>query len=205
MKPPRKSFTVEVKRSRSTPFVAKPISSEPPLFLETMPAPAPVAPSQARQLAEQLFTSLTVSSSAVPETKVTVESALRVVAPRAATVEEPTAETTAKAPATEVPSAEETVAAKPRKPRSGKVRTSLAPANKVVKPKKPDTVKAAALSVPGYRPQNLHSIIPEASSPAAKIDQAGHISPAPEAESQERQNRGWGPGERWKRRLRHLR
>jgi hypothetical protein len=205
MKPPLKPFTVEVKRSRSSPSVAKPISSEPPVFIEARPASAPVAPSQARQLAEQLFTSLTASSSAAPETRVTAERVFRAAAPRAIMVEEPTTQTTTNDPAAAASSAEETVPAKPRKPRVGKVRTSLAPTNKVVKPKMPDAVKAAALSVPAHPRQNLRSIIPEASSPALKIDQAGHVSPAPEAVSQERRNGGWGPGERWKRRLRHLR
>lgn len=205
MKPPLKPFTVEVKRSRSTTSVAKPISSEPPAFLETMPAPAPVAPSPARRLAEQLFTSLTVDPSVKPEIKVTAESVFRAVAPRAATVEEPAAEPTAKAPATQVPPVEEADAARLGKPRAGKVRTSLAPANKIAKPKTPDTVKVAVLSVPVHHQQNPRNRVPEASSPAERIDQAGHLPPAPHSEFQERQNWGWGPGERWKRRLRHLR
>jgi hypothetical protein len=79
------------------------------------------------------------------------------------------------------------------------------PANKVVKPKKPVIKKAVPLSAPARPQQDRHTIIPEASSPAIKIDQAGPALSAAEAESQERQNWWWGPGERWKRRLRHLR
>ncbi|GLS21693.1 hypothetical protein GCM10007874_47100 [Labrys miyagiensis] len=205
MKPPLKPFTVEVKRSRSTTSFTKPISSAPPAFLETMPAPAPVAPSQARQLAEQLFTSLSVNSSAAPETKVTAESVFRTVAPRAATVEEPTAETTAKAPTTQVPTVEVTVPAKPREPRAGKMRTSLAPANKAMKPNKPNPVKAAALSAPARVQQDPRTKPAEMASPPVKIDEGAGLPSAPGAERQGRQTWGWGPGERWMKRLRYLR
>jgi hypothetical protein len=205
MKRPPKPFTAEVKRSRFSTPVAKPISGEPPFFIEVEPAPAPAVPSQARRLAEQLFTSRTASKSAEPETMLTAERLFRAVAPRAATVEEQAVETRAKVPVIQVPSAEETLPAEPRKPRAGKVRTSLAAAHGVAKPKKPETVKAAALCIPAHPGQNLHIVIPEASSPAVRIDQAGLPSSAVQSKSQEPQNWGWGLGERWKRRLRQLR
>ena len=205
MKPPLKPFTVEVKRSRSSPSVAKPISSEPPVLLQTMPAPAPVAPSQARKLAEQLFTSLTVDPDVKPEIKVTAKSVFRAVAPRAATVEALATEQAPIGPAAQAPSDAEIAPAEPRKARGREGRTSALPANRIVQPKAPAIAKVAKPSAPARHEQDPRTKPVGMSSPPMKIDEVARPPSAPEAERQVRQNWGWGPGERWKKRLRHLR
>ncbi|GLS21511.1 hypothetical protein GCM10007874_45280 [Labrys miyagiensis] len=279
MKPPFKPFTVEVKRSRSTTSVAKPISSEPPVLIEAQPASAPVPPSQARQLAEQMFATLTTSSSAAPETKVTAQSVFRTVpspvvpvakpdvepvaegvfrasapppapvhapdpnpsatkllslkgvvpaklrephgekvptsrvaesvfrtaAPPAVTMEASDAEPAPNPSPTQLPSVEEAVPAKPPNPRTRKVRTEPALVNEVVKSNVPTAGKLAAPSAPARPQRNPLLQVPEVKFAGVKLTQAGPASPAAEAQLQGRQNWGWSPGERWKRRLRYLR
>ena len=75
MKAPLKPFTVEVKGSRFSSSIAKPDFGE-LLLVEAKPDPAPVSPSHVRQMAEQMFRSLTVSSRDEPQTKVSGESSL---------------------------------------------------------------------------------------------------------------------------------
>ena len=70
MKGSLKPFTVEAKGSRFSSSIAKPVVGELLVLVEARPKPAPVSPSHARQLAEQMFRSLTVSSRDEPETKV---------------------------------------------------------------------------------------------------------------------------------------
>ena len=76
MKAPLKSFTVEVKSSRFSSSMAKLVVRELLLLVEAKPDPAPVSPSHVRQMAEQMFRSLTVSSRDEPQTKVSGESSL---------------------------------------------------------------------------------------------------------------------------------
>lgn len=85
------------------------------------------------------------------------------------------------------------------------MRTSRAPAKKMAKSKPPAVVKVAAISAPAHPQNNPPVKISETKSSEVKLAQAGSASPAAEAQLQGRQNWGWSPGERWKRRLRHLR
>jgi hypothetical protein len=76
MKGRLKPFTVEAKGSRFGSSIAKLVVRELMVLVEARPEPAPVSPSHARQMAKQMFRSLTVSLRDEPETKVSAESSL---------------------------------------------------------------------------------------------------------------------------------
>ena len=207
MKTPLKPFTVEVKRSRSSSSTAKPDVSEPPLFVGAKPEPAPASPSHARQLAEQMFRSLTVGSSNGLDTKMSAESVFQprpksVVAPQIAQPDLAADNSQA-----QIVPAQEAVPPKPREPRARKMRVATAPAKKTRKPKATDAVAVEPLVMiaSSQRQQDLPVGILE-TPPPAPIAQVTPQSLAGEPEHQRsRQNKEWGPGERWKKRLRHLR
>jgi hypothetical protein len=208
MKPPPKPFTVEVKRSRSSLSIAKPIVSEPPAFIEASVAPAPLSLSQARQLAEKMFTSLTVGSSIEPGPKVTAESVFRAPTPQAVTVEEPAAQPTTHGLVPPTPPIKELVRAKLRKPRASTSPRAAKPTDKIAKPKSRDlsAVEAAAITDLARKHQDPRARAADASSPPASIDPAAlNLSAAEVGQQATRQNWGWQPGQRWKKRLRHLR
>jgi hypothetical protein len=207
MKTPLKPFTVEVKRSRSSSSTSKPDVSEPPVFVGAKPEPAPVSPSHARQLAEQMFRSLTVSSSNGPDTKVSAESVFQTRPKSVAVPEIAQPDLAADHSQAQIVPAQETVPLKPREPRARKMPVATAPAKKARKPKAPDavTVEPLAMIASSQGQQDLPVRIPE-TPPPAPVDQATPQSLAAEPEYQRaRQNKEWGPGERWKKRLRHLR
>jgi hypothetical protein len=197
MKPPLKAFTVEVKRSRSHTPPAKSVVNAPPVFIEARPAPVSV--SQARQVAEKMFTSLTISLDVEPRARMSAESVFRQVAPPAAAAAEPNVL------AAQASSVNETVLAKPRKPRAAKTPATSAPASKVVKPVAAYSAKAPAPDALRDPQRDRHGKPPELSSSSEKVDRSFPLSSATEATQWDRQNWGWRPGERWKKRLRHLR
>jgi hypothetical protein len=208
MKPPPKPFTVEVKRSRSSLSIAKPVVSEPPAFIEASVAPAPLSLSQARQLAEKMFTSLTVGSSVELETKVTAQSVFRAQTPQAVTAEEPAAEPTTHGLVPPPPPIKEIIQAKPRNPRASTSPRAAKPTDKVAKPKSRDlsAVEAAATPHLARKHQDPDARAADASSPPVSIDPAAlNFSAAEVGQQATRQNWGWQPGQRWKKRLRHLR
>ena len=203
MKPPLKPFTVEVKRSRSHTLPAKPVVNEPSVFIEAGPARASV--SQARQMAEKMFTSLTISSDVEPKARVSAESVFRPVGALAAPVERLAEELLPGHTGSRAPTVEETIPAKPRRQRAVETRTASAPVGTGMKP---NVAIGGTVPMPvaPKRPQSgLGSKLAKASSPSEKIDQAVRPSAAAEATRQDRQNWEWARGERWKKRLRHLR
>jgi hypothetical protein len=207
MKTPLKPFTVEVKRSRSSSSTAKPDVSEPPVFVGAKPEPAPASPSHARQLAEQMFRSLTVSSSNGLDTKMSAESVFQPRPKSVAVPEIVKSDLAADHLQAQVVPAHETEPPKPREPRARKMRVATAPAKKARKPKAPDAVAVEPLAIiaSSQRQQDLPVGIPETPAPAP-VAQVTPQSLAGEPEHQRsRQNKEWGPGERWKKRLRHLR
>jgi hypothetical protein len=205
MKPPLKPFTVEVKRSRSGSSVTRSVGSEPPVFIDAKPIPASPSPSQARQLAEQMFGTLTAGSSVAPETRMTAESVFRAVAPNAEPEEELITEPVPFDPPPQDPAVAEVAPAEPRKAHEEKIPPSAVPAKRPVKPKPPLIAKVVKRNVPAPLHQEPRAKPLEVPSPVAKIDEGAHIRPIPAIERKERDNWGWGPGERWKKRLRHLR
>ena len=208
MKLPLKPFTVEVKRSRSSSSIAKPVVSEPPAFIEASVPPAPLSVSQARQLAEQMFSSLTVGSSVELKTKVTAQSVFRAVAPQAVAVEEPAAAPTMHDLTPPTPPIKEIVQAKLRKPRASTSPRAATPADKLAKPKLRDlsAAEAAAIIHLTGKHQNPRARVADASSPPVSVDPAAlNLSAAEAGQQTTRQNWGWHPGQRWKKRLRHLR
>jgi hypothetical protein len=92
MKTPNKPFTVEVRRSRSNTLVSKPLGSEPAIFIEGNPEAAALSVSEALQLAERTFPTLTVSASVEREARVSAQSVFGPLAPNAATVEQAASE-----------------------------------------------------------------------------------------------------------------
>lgn len=208
MKSPSKSFTVEVRRSRASSPVARPNESKAPLFIEPKPALSQVSPSQARQLAERMFTSLTARSGAEPETKLTAESVFGAGTPRAAMEERPVTAMVAMPaapPLSSVEDVEDMVQAKPRRPRVGKVRPSIVPSTKVVKSKASAAITTTLHIAPTHPESKPRNKVSKASMAPVKFDQVNAASPVAEAKLRGRQNSEWAPGERWKRRLRHLR
>jgi hypothetical protein len=206
MKTPIKPFLVEVKRSRSSMSAAKPVGVEPPVFVEARSAPAQVSLSRARQLAEQMFMSLTVGSNVGPEAKVTAGSVFRPSAQQEEFIQVPDQGAAANQQALASPT-KETDRAKPRKPRTAKVRTATEPVNKVVKQKAPRGLAKRAVASNAVAPahQDPRIDVTKTPPPLAQLDQVAPLSLAAEAELEKWQSWGWGPGERWKRRLRHLR
>jgi hypothetical protein len=204
MKPPLKPFTVEVKRSRSSSAFAKPVVSTPPVLTEASAAPAPLSLSQARQAAEQMFGSLTAGSSLDPETRMTAESVFKEGARRVLVAEKPAAGAAAHELAVLAPTAKDVAQVKPRTPHAGEVRTAPARVNKAVKTKAPDMVQAATRRAPPSLHQDVRTDVSEVSLGPVELEQRGHLLAAEDGR-EERENWGWGPGERWKRRLRHLR
>ena len=207
MKTPLKPFTVEVKRSRSNSSTAKPDVSEPPVFVGAKPEPAPASPSHARQLAEQMFRSLTASSSNGLDTKMSAESVFQ---PRPKSIVVPQIaqpDLAADNSQAQIVPAQEAVPPKLREPRARKMRVETAPAKKARKPKAPDAVAVEALAMiaSSQRQQDLPPRVPQ-TPPPAPVAQVPPQSLAGEPEQQRtRQIKEWGPGERWKKRLRHLR
>lgn len=209
MKVPLKPFTVEVKRSRSNSSAPKPAANEPPVLIEAKPAPVQISVSQARQLAEQIFASLTSPPSAERAILETAENLFRVPEPV-----EVVAEVLDRGPRVtnqQVPVARETRVVKPRKPRASKVPTLPAAPEK---PPKARTSAKAAIRPPAsdksmVRPRILDRPVvplkveplrPQPASHSLELPLPKHSVP-----SLASQDQGWGPGERWKRRLRYLR
>lgn len=212
MKTPLKPFTVEVKRSRSNSSTAKPDVSEPPVFVGAKPEPAPASPSHARQLAEQMFRSLTASSGNVLDTKMSAESVFQarpktVVVPEIAQPEIAQPDLAADPSQAQIVPVEEIVPPKPREPRARKMRVEAAPAKKARKPKAPDAVAVEALAMisSSQRQQDLPVRVPETPSPAPIAQVTPQLLAGEPEHQRTRQNKEWGPGERWKKRLRHLR
>lgn len=205
MKPPLKPFTVEVKRSRSGSSVTRSVGSEPPVFIDAKPAPTSPSPSQARQLAEQMFGSLNTGSSVAPDTRMTAESVFRAIAPHPEPVEGLITEPVPFDPPPQDPAVAEIAPVEPRKAHEEKIPPSAVPAKRPVKLKAPVAAKVVKRNVTARLHQEPRTKPREMSSSPVKIDEGAHIPPVPDIEPKERDNWGWGPGERWKKRLRHLR
>jgi hypothetical protein len=207
MKTPPKPFTVEVKHSRSSSSTAQPVRLQPPLLIEASVAAAPASPSQARQRAEQAFKALAAGSSDKREKIATAESVFRATTGRVLTITSSGEELAADGPQAQTSPAKEMVPPKPRKPRASKKRVATAPAKKGRNLKAPDAVAVEALAMiaSAQRQQDPPVRVPE-TLPLVPVAQVAPQSLAAEPEHQNtRQNWGWGPGERWKKRLRHLR
>ena len=212
MKTPIKPFLVEVKRSRLTSSPKDAVRVERPVVLEASAPAATTFHSDTRQLAERAFKALAAGSRNEREKIATAQS---VFAPRPKSDAVPQIAQTdlvTPDPIEQTLIAKEAVSSKPRKPRPGKV-----------------SLKAAAgafefkANVQGNVPQGAASNTDPSAGrqdpppPVAREHVQGVEASEPEIEAplkadilQSDQRRFghspvWGPGERWKRRLRHLR
>jgi hypothetical protein len=157
-------------------------------------------------LAEQMFRSLTASSSNGLDTKMSAESVFQ-PRPKSAVPQIAQPDLAADNSQAQIVPAQEAVPPKPREPRARKMRVETAPAKKARKPKAPDAVAVEALAMiaSSQRQQDLPPRVPQ-TPPPAPVAQVPPQSLAGEPEQQRtRQIKEWGPGERWKKRLRHLR
>jgi len=212
MKTPPKPFIVEVKRSRAHSSPADPARLERPLVVEMRAPTTALTPhSEARQSAERAFKALAVGLIDDPAEIMAAESVFRpTMLPRPAATETQTE------PA--IPDAKDqgSVAAdiapaKPRKPRARKAPVEEAAlafafeanaSNKVTAPPESNDDRSggsearALLAGAGWQGADMNE-------PA---DGAWIEKTTPQTDPRRVNDRSaWGPGERWKRRLRHLR
>lgn len=212
MKTPIKPFLVEVKRSRLTSSPKDAVRIERPVVVEASAPAATTFHSDTRQLAERAFKALAAGSINEREKIATAQS---VFAPRPKLDAVPQiAQTDLVSPdpleQTVIP--KEVVSSKPRKSRPGKVSLKAAAGALGFKANISDQVPEGAASnidpsagrqdrPPPLATKHVQGV--EASEPG---DEA--LPKANSLQSDQRRfdhNPVWGPGERWKRRLRHLR
>ncbi|GLS17075.1 hypothetical protein GCM10007874_00900 [Labrys miyagiensis] len=205
MKTPIKPFVVEVKRSRSGISAREPVQIRQPILAETIAPPVPASHTEARQLAEQAFRSLTTASTNQREEVFSAENVFRAPA-RPVTTETSGVAVVADEPPVQMAPAQETAPSKLPEPRAKKVRVATAPAKKGRPPKAASAAKAPAGITATRTQQDPPAPVPKAFPPSAPAVQVvPETQPAGEEHPNTRQSWGWGPGERWKKRLRHLR
>jgi hypothetical protein len=206
MKTPPKPFIVEVKRSRSSSSVVQPSAVQPPVVVQAAMAAAPASPSGARQQAERMFMALTTGSSAGPEASLTVASVFGARAKPGVTAER-SQEVPAMDSVGAASSAGKTVPPKPGRARAPKTTSSKASAEVPRTPVLPNApaLEATAVAAKAVR-RHKRPKVAKALPPAAPAVQ---LPVEPRTAEPEQSNSGkgwgWGPGERWKKRLRHLR
>lgn len=207
MKTPPKPFIVEVKRSRSSSSAAQPTAVQAPVAVQAVVAAVPASPSGARQQAERMFMALTAGSNVEPEASLTVANVFGAKAKPGVT-----AERSQEAPAVDsvgpASSAEKTVLPEPGRARAPKTTSSKVLADVPRAPVPPDApvLEATALVTLAVRRRQKRPAVAKALPPAAP---AVPLPVEPRAVEPDQSNGGkswgWGPGERWKKRLRHLR
>jgi hypothetical protein len=212
MKTPIKPFLVEVKRSRSISSPKDAVRLERPVVVEASAPAATTTHSQTRQLAERAFKALAVGSGDEREKIATAQSVFAPrpkldALPQIARTELVTAD-----PIEQTMITKEVVASKPRKPRPPKAAVKAAAGAFGFQANGPVSVPAGAASniAPSAGHQEppplvgtVHGQGVEASEPRTQAPLKADIG-----QSDQRRfghNPVWGPGERWKRRLRHLR
>ena len=212
MKTPIKPFLVEVKRSRSISSPKDAVRIERPVVLEASAPAATTFHSDTRQLAERAFKALAAGSRNEREKIATAQS---VFAPRAKSDAVPQiAQTDLVTPDPIEQSAvtKEVVSSKPRKPRARKASVKAAAGAFGFQANVPDSLPAgAAYNIdPSAGREEPFSVVA-----TVHVHSVEESEPGVEAQLKAdtlqcdqrsfRKNPFWGPGERWKRRLRHLR
>lgn len=212
MKPPIKPFLVEVKRSRSSSSTAEAVRVQRPLVVEAS-EPAPAAPySEARKLAERAFKAFATAPVDEHKDVLTAESVflpnkMPGAAPRILQTEP-----TPLVADDEHAKASVAVPPKPRKPRARRVSVQGAAVALGFEADVSDTSTADVAPVTGPSGAHGEQQLPVA---AERVQNAAVHEPVVEGrakkdplQSDPRSEAGhstWSPGERWKRRLRHLR
>jgi hypothetical protein len=210
MKTPIKPFLVEVKRSRSISSPKDAVRLERPVVFEAS-APAATTHSQTRQLAERAFKALAAGSS---DERGHIATAQSVFAPRPKSDAVPQIAQTDLLPPDPIEQTvitKEVVSAKPRKPRPPKASLKAA-AGVGSEASVPASVSEGAASniAPSAGRQELPPLVETVHGQGVEASEPGSQAPpkADIGQSDQRRfghNPVWGPGERWKRRLRHLR
>jgi hypothetical protein len=212
MKTPIKPFLVEVKRSRSISSPKDAVRLERPVVVEASAPAASTTHSQTRQLAERAFKALAAGSS---DERGHIATAQSVFAPRPKSDAVPQIAQTdlvTPDPMEQTVITKEVVSSKPRKPRPPKASVKAAAGAFGFEANVPGSVPAGAASniAPSAGRQEPPPLVETVHVQGVEASEPGTEAPlkADIGQSDQRRfghNPLWGPGERWKRRLRHLR
>ena len=212
MKTPPKPFIVEVKRSRSISSLKDAVRIERPIVVEASAPVVTTTHSQTRQLAERAFKTLAAGSNDEREKIATADSTFQ-PRPKSDTVPQ-IAQTDLVTPDPIEQSAvtREVVCSKPRKPRPRKASVKAAAGALGLEANIPDRSAAGAASNidPSAGREDQLSVVATVHVHSVEESEPG-VEAQLETDSLQsdqrsfRKNPFWGPGERWKRRLRHLR